>query len=77
MLVKVVSIDEEFEKARTLGAKDKKPRRKGVFYEVHGTDGKDWYKLGFTGSKKAFTKQALKGGWKSRQLKFTEKTKGE
>jgi hypothetical protein len=27
MLAKIVSIDEEFEKARTPGAKDKKPRR--------------------------------------------------
>jgi hypothetical protein len=41
-----------------------------IYYEVLGTDGKDWYKLGYTSSKKAFLKEAKKGGWKEHQLKF-------
>jgi hypothetical protein len=77
----MLSLDEAYDlkKARTPGAKDIRPRKKkgNVYWEVHGTDGKDFYKLGFTSDKDAFTRESVKGGWKKEQLRFTPKTSGE
>jgi aryl-phospho-beta-D-glucosidase BglC (GH1 family) len=64
-LVKIVSIDEEFEKARKVGAKDKRPRKKRVKKLWTGTEkqgsGRAYW---FNNSKdaKSFAKEKGKAG---------------